>query len=190
MTALHPPSKKIWWNQPVDRVEIVWIGIALVWCLIMFFFMPFWHVYGEQNYSGEAYRVQPERFAEKVNEFVAEHTVRHETDRQIPVVRPPAGSDIYLLARLWDWYPILELEKGETYRLHVSSTDWQHGLSIQPININFQVLPGYEMVLQITPTETGEYAVVCNEYCGIMHHAMLSKLYVVESGRNQGEPSS
>jgi len=182
MTAIHPPASRVWWKQPVDRVELVWIGIALVWCLIMFFFMPFWHVYGKQNYSGEAYRVNPDQYVQKVNEFVAEHTVRTETVRNIPVVRPPAGGDVYLLARLWQWHPVLELEAGRTYRLHVSSADWQHGLSIQPININFQVLPGYEMVIDITPTEPGEYAVVCNEYCGIMHHTMLGKIYVIDSG--------
>lgn len=181
MSAIQPPARRVWWKQPVDRVEIVWIAIALVWCLIMFAFMPYWHVYGEQNYSGEAYRVNPQEYVEKVNQFVEEYTVRRETDRQIPVVRPPAGGDVYLLARLWDWYPILELEAGETYRFHVSSADWQHGLSIQPININFQVLPGYDMVLNVTPTEPGEYAVVCNEYCGIMHHTMMSRIYVVDN---------
>jgi len=181
MTAIQPPAARVWWKQPVDRVEIVWIALALLWCLIMFFFMPFWHVYGEQNYSGEAYRVNPQDYVAKVDEFVSKYTVRQESEHQIPVVRPPAGSDVYLLARLWQWYPILELKKGESYRLHVSSSDWQHGLSIQPININFQVLPGYEMVLNITPTDAGEYAVVCNEYCGIRHHTMLSRLYVVEN---------
>jgi len=181
MSAIHPPSRRIWWKQPVDRVELVWIGIALVWCLIMFFFMPFWHVYGEQNYSGEAYRVDPQDYVAKVDAFTEKYTIRQETDQQIPVVRPPAGSDIYLLARLWQWYPILELQEGESYRLHVSSSDWQHGLSIQPININFQVLPGYEMVLNITPTKSGEYAVICNEYCGVMHHTMMSRIYVVEN---------
>jgi cytochrome c oxidase subunit II len=180
MSAIQPPSERIWWKQPLDRLEGTWIAIALVWCLVMFFMMPYWHVYGEQNYSGEAYRVLPQKYVEKVGEMVDAHTVRHETARQIPVVRPPAGSDVYLLARLWEWYPVLELQKGETYRLHVSSADWQHGLSIQPININVQVLPGYQMVMTITPTESGEYALVCNEYCGVLHHAMLGKLYVVD----------
>ncbi len=180
MSAIQPPSERIWWKQPLDRLEGTWIAIALVWCLVMFFMMPYWHVYGEQNYSGEAYRVLPQKYVEKVGEMVDAHTVRHETARQIPVVRPPVGSDVYLLARLWEWYPVLELQKGETYRLHVSSADWQHGLSIQPININVQVLPGYQMVMTITPTESGEYALVCNEYCGVLHHAMLGKLYVVD----------
>jgi cytochrome c oxidase subunit 2 len=112
--------------------------------------------------------------------MVQAHTVRHETDLQIPVVRPPAGSDVYLLARLWQWYPILELQKGQTYRLHLSSADWQHGFSLQPLNVNVQVLPGYDMVLTVTPTESGQFGLVCNEYCGIMHHTMLSRLYVVD----------
>ncbi len=180
MSALLPPAEKVWWKQPIDRVETIWIIIALAWCLIMFFWMPYWHVYGEQNYSGEAYRITPESHVAKVEAMVAEYTVRQESNMQIPVVRPPAGSDVYLLARLWQWYPVLELKKGETYRLHVSSADWQHGFSLQPINVNIQVVPGYDMVLTITPTESGEYALVCNEYCGIMHHTMLSKLYVID----------
>lgn len=180
MSAIHPPAEKIWWKQPVDSVEMIWVGFALTWCLVMFFAMPLWHVYGEQNYSGEAYNVLPEQHQARVEQMVQAYTVRHESDQQIPVVRPPAGSDVYLLARLWQWYPILELQKGQTYRLHLSSLDWQHGFSLQPLNVNVQVLPGYDMVLTVTPTESGEYGLVCNEYCGIMHHTMLSKLYVVD----------
>jgi cytochrome c oxidase subunit 2 len=180
MSAIHPPAEKLWWKQPVDGVELTWIIIALTWCLIMFFAMPLWHVYGEQNYSGEAYNVLPEQHIARVEQMVQAHTVRHETDLQIPVVRPPAGSDVYLLARLWQWYPILELQKGQTYRLHLSSADWQHGFSLQPLNVNEQVLPGYDMVLTVTPTESGQFGLVCNEYCGIMHHTMLSRLYVVD----------
>jgi len=53
MTSYLPPSDRIWWNVPVGKQEIVWIGIALIWCLIMFFMMPYWHIYGKQNLSNE-----------------------------------------------------------------------------------------------------------------------------------------
>jgi cytochrome c oxidase subunit 2 len=59
--------------------------------------------------------------------------------------------------------------------------DWQHGFSLQPVNINLQVVPGYEMVITITPDQADEYAVICNEYCGIGHHTMLGKIYVREN---------
>lgn len=176
--ALAPPGEKIWWKEPIERVELLWVALALIWALFMFFMMPYWHVYGKQNLSNEAYRTTPEQFGKKVQAMVDQYTVRKETQREYPVVHPPAGADIYLLARLWEWYPILELEKNQTYRLHVSSMDWQHGFSLQPENINFQIVPGYETVITITPDKAGEYTIVCNEYCGINHHNMLGKIYV------------
>jgi cytochrome c oxidase subunit 2 len=108
------------------------------------------------------------------------YTVREEGELGIPVVHPPPGSDVYLIARLWEWWPILELEKDQSYRLHLSSMDWQHGFSLQPTNINVQVHPNYDLVITITPNEAGTFSIVCNEYCGIGHHQMLGRIYVVE----------
>jgi cytochrome c oxidase subunit 2 len=140
--------------------------------------MPYWHVFGNQNLSNESYRIKPEAFEAKAKAMADQYTVRKETKMEIPVVKPPPGSDVYLVARMWQWWPILELEKDKSYRLHISSLDWQHGLSIQPVNINVQVLPGYEVVMNVAPNQAGEYGVVCNEFCGIGHHTMLGKIYV------------
>jgi len=178
MSAILPPSERLWWKHPLDRVEGTWIVISLIWCLIMFAMMVGWHIYGKQNLSTETYRTTPVQFTEKTQAMVDKYTVRTETDEKIPVVKPPAGSDVFLIARLWAWWPILELEQGKTYRLHLSAMDYQHGFSLQPENINVQVLPGYEHVVTITPNRAGNYAIVCNEYCGIGHHKMVSKLYV------------
>ena len=174
--ALTSPEHKHWYKEPLHRMETVWITIAFLWGLVMFFTMVYWHINGTQNLSNEAYRVIPEEYGEKVEAFAEKYKVREEAD--IPVVKPPAGSDVYLLGRLWEWWPILELEKGKTYRLHMSSMDWQHGFSLQPANINIQVHPNYEMVLTMTPDKAGEYGIVCNEYCGVGHHQMLGKIYV------------
>ncbi|MBI5783135.1 MAG: cytochrome C oxidase subunit II [Gammaproteobacteria bacterium] len=176
--SLTPPAERLWWKEPIEGVELFWVAIALVWAIVMFIMMPYWHVYGKQNLSNEAYRTTPEMYTKKVQAMVDQYTIRKETAREVPVVHPPAGADVYLLARLWEWYPVLELEKGQTYRLHLSSVDWQHGFSLQPENINMQVIPGYEMVLKITPNKSGDYSVICNEYCGIGHHQMIGKIYV------------
>ena len=34
--AIHPPKELIWWNEPVERTEVVWIVIAFLWGLVMF----------------------------------------------------------------------------------------------------------------------------------------------------------
>ena len=62
--------------------------------------------------------------------------------------------------------------------LHLTSMDYNHGFSLQPVNINIQIVPGYEHVIKITPNQSGTYSIVCNEFCGINHHAMVSRLYV------------
>jgi len=179
MSSFLPPSERNWWSTPIGRQEVLWIGIALVWCLIMFLMMPYWHIYGKQNLSNEAYQTNPARYQAKVDEMVSTYRVGEEAG--IPVVSPPAGSDVYMLGRLWQWYPILQLEKDQSYRLHLSSMDWNHGFSLQPVNINLQIVPGYEMVLTVTPDTAGEFTVVCNEFCGIGHHLMLGKIYVEEN---------
>jgi cytochrome c oxidase subunit II len=178
--AITSPTERLWWKEPLHRPEIIWIAVSFVWGLIMFFAMIYWHIYGEQNLSNEAYRVDPEAYAAKAEEMVAQYQVREEGDTGVPVAHPPAGSDVYLIARLWEWWPVLELEKGQSYRLHLSSMDWQHGFSLQPVNINVQVHPGYDMVMTITPDETGTFSIVCNEYCGIGHHTMTGRIHVVE----------
>ena len=178
--SVTPPQEKLWWNQPVPKSELIWVIIAFIWGLIMFFMMVYWHAYGEQNLSNESYRITAEDYSAKTKAMVEQYQVREESG--YPVVHPPAGSDVYLIARLWQWWPILELEKGQTYRLHLSSLDWMHGFSLQPVNINVQVHPDYEMVISITPKTSGEFGIVCNEYCGIGHHTMLGRMYVVDNG--------
>jgi len=172
---IAPP--RIWW-RPLGRYERRWFIIAFVWCLFLTAMMPLWFFLGRQNVPVTTYRVDAATFQEKVTSFVEQYQV--DTLNGIPVVEPPPGSDVYLLARQWQWYPVIKLKKGETYRLHLSSTDVLHGFSIQPLNLNFMVVPGYDYVLTITPTTSGEYAIVCNEFCGIGHHIMIGKILVTE----------
>ena len=176
--ALTPPEQRIWWNEPIHGIELGWIVIAFLWGLFMFFFMIAWHFIGEQNLSTETYRISPTKYEEKVEAFAEKYAVGEENG--VPVVRPPAGEDVFLLARLWEFWPILELKKGQSYRIHLSSVDWQHGFSLQPTNINIQIHPGYEHVINLTPTGSGDFGIVCNEFCGIGHHTMTGRIRVTE----------
>ena len=176
--AISPPSERLWWKEPIHRIELVWIIVAFLWGLIMFFMMIYWHATGQQNLSTETYRTTPNAYYAKVEADVAQWQVRDMNG--VPVVKPPAGADVHLVGRMWLWYPVLELEAGQTYSLHLSALDLQHGFSLQPENINIQVHPGYEHVVKITPDEAGEYTIVCNEFCGLGHHTMLGKILVVD----------
>lgn len=177
MSFSPPPDD---WFKPPTGSERTWVGIALVWCLVMFLMMPYWHFRGKQNSTGESYRVAPADFNARVEKFVETNSVGTDETTNVAIVEPAPGGDAYLRAQMWSWYPILKLKKGQEYRLHISSMDLQHGFSLQPMNMNFQVLPGYDHVLTITPTRAGDYRVICNEFCGIGHHGMVGKIIVEE----------
>jgi cytochrome c oxidase subunit 2 len=174
--SIHTPPAD-WFKVPKGP-ERMWVGLALAWCMVMFIAMPYWHFYGKQNNTGEGYRVTPMAFAQRVQQFVQTNQVGDLNG--FPIVEPAPGGDAYLQAQMWTWFPILKLRKGQTYRLHISSIDLQHGFSLQPLNMNFQVVPGYDHVLTITPTSAGEFSIVCNEFCGIGHHLMTGRIIVEE----------
>ncbi|MCP4007714.1 MAG: cytochrome c oxidase subunit II [bacterium] len=175
MSIHQPPAD--WFKAP-DSTERLWVGLALIWCLVMFIAMPYWYFYGKQNSVGEGYLVEPMEFSQRVSKFVETNKVGEL--KGIPIVEAAPGGDVYLQAMMWSWFPVIQMRKDQTYRLHISSLDLQHGFSIQPLNMNFQILPGYDHVLTITPTSAGEFSIVCNEFCGIGHHLMTGRILVVE----------
>jgi cytochrome c oxidase subunit II len=183
-TGLVAPQGR-WW-VPAHKSEKIWFAIAFAWCMVLFAMMPLWHWKGGQNVSGIRTKVEPAEFRARVDQFVADYQIGELNG--LPVVEPPPGSDIYLLGRMWTWYPVLKLTKGVEYTLHLSSTDINHGFSLYPVNINFQVVPGYDYGLRIVPTEAGEFGIICNEFCGIGHHMMLGMVLVTnEDGTMPGE---
>lgn len=63
-----------------------------------------------------------------------------------------------------------------TFRL--TSPDVVHGFQIVGTNANAMAIPGYVSQFTVTFPKPGEYTIACNEYCGLMHHAMVGKLVV------------
>ena len=176
-TGIESPAG-IWW-KPAHPSEKMWVTIAFGWCMVLFAMMPLWHFRGGQNPSGIRHRTDPQAFMKRTQEFIATYKVGE--DHGIPVVAPPPGSDVYLVAMSWQWRPVLKLRQGAQYVLHLSSFDVNHGFSLYPLNVNFQVVPGYDYGLRITPTAAGDFRIVCNEFCGIGHHTMVGRVIVTDS---------
>lgn len=175
-TLLSPRGR---WVTPLGKDERMWFAIVIVWAIAMFLMIMFiWPRVGNEQTTFESYRVQEQEFARLTQAFVDQNATG-ENIGGIPVVAPPPG-DVYLLAQRYQFRPIVQLQRNQTYRLLLSSFDVQHGFSLQPDNVNFQVLPGYVMAIELTPEEAGEYTLVCNEFCGPGHHLMLGRIIVTE----------
>ena len=176
-TGLECPPRD-WW-KPAHKTERVWVGIAFTWCMVLFAMMPLWHWKGGQNPSGIRRRTEPAAYMARVSEFITQYQTGD--DGGIPIVTPPPGSDIYLAAFTYQWLPILKLQKDAEYTLHLSSIDVNHGFSLYPINVNFQVVPGYDYGLRVRPNASGDFRIICNEFCGIGHHTMVGRVIVEDA---------
>lgn len=176
--SLTSPSAG-WFHKQVSKDEKMWVLLSLALCLMLFFWMIAWHVWGNQNPSSLTYRAKPKEFVAMVESFTKKYMIG--TDNGVPVVMPDPKKDVFMLAEQWRWTPVLVLQKGEWYKIHMSSKDVMHGFSIQPVNMNFMVYPDYDYVLSFKPTEAGDFRIVCNEFCGIGHHQMLGRIVVIEN---------
>jgi len=190
-TSMDPIPQRHWWRMRVGPDEKIWITVAYAWCLVMVVWMVGWFFMGDQNQAGEAFRVTIDGFANKMDQMIEQHQLKDgsgnlmaEGDTDIPVVQVPVGGNVYIAAHQFEWPVIPVLELGKTYVFHLSSQDVDHGFSLLPININLQLIPGYDYVLRFTPNKTGIYRFTCNEYCGLGHHQMAGKLYVIDSANN------
>ena len=181
LTKVHTgldPVQGVWW-KPAHKAEIIWVSVAFAWCIVLFAMMPLWHWKGGQNPVGVRSRVEPKAFYARTTEFARQYQVG--TDGGVPIVAPPPGADVYLVAMSFQWYPVLQLEQGKEYMLHLSALDVNHGFSLYPLNVNFAVVPGFDYALRVTPTSSGDFRIICNEFCGIGHHTMVGRVIVVDS---------
>lgn len=176
MSSFNPPERIYW--KAVGKEEKRWLYIGIGWCVVLFVMMYAWMGIGRQQTPIESYRVDTQVFRKEAESFIAAQKI--DEMHGVPVITPNAKGEVFMIARAFQWTPIIQLKKGETARLYLSSIDFQHGMSIQPLNLNFQVLPGYVYVVHLTPTEAGEYPIICNEYCGLGHHTMSGKIIVTE----------
>ena len=71
---------------------------------------------------------------------------------------------------------VVPVNRPVTFR--VTSSDVVHGFQVVGTNANAMAIPGYVSQFTVTFPKPGEYAIACNEYCGLLHHNMVGKLVV------------
>jgi cytochrome c oxidase subunit 2 len=98
-----------------------------------------------------------------------------------------------VVGRMWSWEirpagdasgapSPLVLPVGKIVEFAVTSADVNHGFGLYDdgghLLAQTQAMPGYVNHLRYVFDRPGRYHVVCLEYCGLVHHAMLSELAV------------
>lgn len=89
--------------------------------------------------------------------------------------------ELVMVAQAFTFTPgNVEIPKGAKVTFLVTSPDVVHGFQLTGTPVNMMVVPGHINSLTYTFKETGEFLILCNEYCGTGHHMMATKIKVVD----------
>jgi len=106
-----------------------------------------------------------------------------------PMRKPPADAmQITAIGRMWEWEfdygngkkaKELVVPVNKPVKLNLVSEDVNHSLFIPAFRVKEDVIPGYDNYLWFSATYIGNYEILCTEYCGLLHSAMISTARVV-----------
>lgn len=101
----------------------------------------------------------------------------------------PADSiPVKVYARQWSWLfeyangkrsPDLVVPLGKDISCELISQDVIHGFYIPAFRIQQDAVPGLKVKVWFNATTLGSNYILCSQYCGQRHSAMLAKVYVV-----------
>lgn len=165
--ALKGPSDDL----HIDPLEKKWIYVALgligvfVATILYTAFAKHVHPPGEMETTDSARLHLSEEFAED----------------NLGVVTQADGSvKVTLVAARYGFYPReIRVPAGQPITFRVASADVLHGIHVPMTNMATMVVPGYVSTVTTTFPKPGEYPMLCNEYCGMGHDHMWSKVTVV-----------
>jgi cytochrome c oxidase subunit 2 len=101
----------------------------------------------------------------------------------------PEGSlPVKVHARQWSWLfeydsgrksADLIVPLGRNVRCELISADVIHGFYVPAFHIQQDAVPGMKTFVWFKATAMGSYYILCSQYCGRKHSAMIAKLIVV-----------
>ncbi len=102
---------------------------------------------------------------------------------------PPADSmSVHVVSRQWTWQfvyqngrqsPALIVPVGRDVRLALTSEDVIHGFFVPAFRIKQDAVPGMTTQAWFNAVTPGTFDILCTQYCGTGHSAMLAKLVAV-----------
>jgi cytochrome c oxidase subunit 2 len=73
----------------------------------------------------------------------------------------------------------LLLPVGRPVDLHLRAQDVIHSVFIPAMRLKQDAVPGMETHMRFTPTQTGDFEMVCSQLCGLGHYRMKATVRVV-----------
>lgn len=155
-----------------DSLERFWTWLSLMLAVIAAILLGFYAVAGNINPPSNVETIDSSRL----------HLTEEFAEDNLGVKTNPDGSiTVTMVAARYGFYPQeieVPAETPVTFRL--ASADVLHGVHAPYTNMATMIVPGYVSEVNTMFPKPGEYPLFCNEYCGLGHDHMWSRLTVVE----------
>lgn len=90
-----------------------------------------------------------------------------------------AKKVIKIEARKFRFAPnLIELKRGEAVTLELTAIDFPHGFSIPELKIRADLVMGKTVQVQLKPGQAGQFAFLCDNFCGSGHEEMAGTIIV------------
>ena len=112
------------------------------------------------------------------------HLTEEFAEDNLGVKRNDDGSlTVTLVAARYGFYPPrIEVPVDTQVTFRIASADVLHGVHVPFTNMATMIVPGYISEVTTRFNREGEAQFLCNEYCGLGHDYMWSKLKVIPKG--------
>lgn len=88
-------------------------------------------------------------------------------------------KEFNMTAKKWEFSPgTITVNKGDTVKLHIESTDVAHGFGLPAFSVNERLEPGETVDVEFVADKTGIFTFSCTVSCGSGHSGMKGQLIV------------
>ena len=154
-----------------DPLERRWVWISLALAVVMGAML---------GYFAVANNLHPPSNVEPIDSSRLHLSEEFAEDNLGVKINPDGSVRVTLVAARYGFYPPrIEVPVDTQVTFRLASADVLHGVHVPNTNMATMVVPGYIAEVTTTFPRTGEYSLLCNEYCGLGHDSMWSRLTVV-----------
>jgi len=154
-----------------DPLERKWTWIALAIAIVMGVML---------GYFAVANNLHPPSNVETIDSSRLHLSEEFAEDNLGVKINADGSVRVTLVAARYGFYPPrIEVPVDTPVTFRMASADVLHGVHVPNTNMATMVVPGYVAEVTTTFPHTGEFSLLCNEYCGLGHDSMWSRLVVV-----------
>lgn len=155
----------------VDPLEKKWIYVSVLLTFVMVAVLFFYAV---------AANIHPPSNVETIDSVSLHLSDEFAEDKLGIKANEKDGFTVTMVAARYGFYPQrVEVPSDTPITFRIASADVLHGVHSPYTNMSTMVVPGYISEVTTRFPKPGEYSMLCNEYCGLGHDHMWSRLVVV-----------